>query len=69
MYIVVLPLDEESGLARGKITRNGETLYEYKGGNTANFTIDSLGPVVVSAADTLKNTLNQTIDLNKYFTP
>ncbi len=29
-YDVTLPLDEESGLARGKITRNGITLYEYK---------------------------------------
>ena len=65
-YDVVLPLDEESGLARGKITRNWITLYEYKGGNTANFTMDSLGPVVVSAADTFKNTLNQTIDLSVY---
>jgi hypothetical protein len=55
-------------LARGKITRNGVTLYEYKDGNTATFTIDSLGPVVVSAQDTLKNTLNQTIDLTTYFT-
>lgn len=67
-YVVVLPLDEASWLARGKITRNGVTLYEYKDGNTATFTIDSLGPVVVSAQDTLKNTLNQTIDLTTYFT-
>jgi len=66
-YDVTLPLDEASGLARGKITRNGEMLYEYKGGNTAKFTIDVLGPVVVSAQDTLKNTLNQTIDLTSYF--
>ena len=67
-YDVTLPLDEESWLLRGKITRNGVTLFEYKNGNTANFTIDSLGPVVVSAQDTLKNTLNQTIDLNTYYT-
>lgn len=67
-YVVTLPLEEPSGLAWGKITRNGVTLYEYKNGNTANFTIDSLGPVVVSAQDTLKNTLNQTIDLATYFT-
>lgn len=67
-YAVTLPLDEASGLLRGKITRNGETLYEFKNGNTASFTIDALGPVVVSAQDTLKNTLNQTIDLTTYFT-
>ncbi|MEI6773718.1 MAG: hypothetical protein WCL18_02625 [bacterium] len=66
-YVITLPLDEESGLARGNITRNGVTLYEFKGGNTANFTMDSLGPVVVSAEDTLKNKLNQTIDLSVYF--
>lgn len=66
-YDITLPLDEASGLARGKIMRNGETLYEYKGWNTAKFTIDVLGPIVVNAQDTLKNTLNQTIDLNKYF--
>ena len=66
-YAITLPLDEESGLARANITRNGVTLYEFKGGNTANFTMDVLGPVVVSAEDTLKNKLNQTIDLSVYF--
>ncbi|MEI7919772.1 MAG: hypothetical protein WCH65_06435 [bacterium] len=65
-YAVTLPLDEPSGLLRGKITRNGVSLYEYKNGTTANFTIDALGPVVISAADTWKNTLNQTVDLNAY---
>ena len=67
-YSVILPLEEPSWLAWGKITRNGVVLYEFKNGNTANFTIDSLGPVVVSAQDTLKNTLNQTIDLSVYLT-
>ncbi len=66
-YTVILPLDEASWLSRGKIMRNGISLYEYKKGNTANFTIDALGPIVVNAQDTFKNTLNQTIDLNTYF--
>ena len=68
LYLITLPLEEPSGLLRGNITRNGVTLYEFRNGNTANFTMDSLGPVVVSAQDTAKNTLNQTVDLNTYFT-
>jgi hypothetical protein len=66
-YVVTLPLDEESWLLWWNITRNGVTLYEFRDGNTANFTVDSLGPVVVSAQDIVKNTLNQTIDLSVYF--
>lgn len=68
-YSVILPLEDASGILSGKITRNGVQLYEFKNGNTiADFALDVLGPVVVTAQDTLKNTLNQTIDLSVYFT-
>jgi len=44
-------------------------LYEFKNGiATADFGIDALGPVVVTAQDPKKNTLNQTVDLSVYFT-
>jgi hypothetical protein len=49
--------------------RNGVQLYEFKNSiATANFQINTLGPVVVTAKDPAGNTLNQTIDLNSYFT-
>ncbi len=66
-YAVILTLDDPSGISWGKITRNGTTLYEFKNWPTATFTIDVLGPVVITATDTLGNTLNQTLDLSKYF--
>jgi len=66
-YTVVIPLQDTTAVVSGKITRNGTQLYEFKNSvATADFQIDVLGPVVITAADPAGNTLNQTIDLNTY---
>ncbi|MEI6672416.1 MAG: hypothetical protein WCL02_03525 [bacterium] len=66
-YTVILPLEDASGISAGKVTRNGVQLYEYKNGVTkADFQIDVLGPVLVTAEDPAKNKLTQTIDLTTY---
>ncbi len=66
-YAVILTLEDLSWITWGKITRNGVTLYEFKNWPTATFGIDVLGPVVITAQDTVGNKLNQTIDLSTYF--
>lgn len=66
-YSVIIPLKDATAVVSGKITRNGTQLYEFKNSNSkADFQIDVLGPVVVTAADPAGNTLNQTIDLTTY---
>lgn len=66
-YSVIIPLKDATAVVSGKITRNGKQLYEFKNSvSTADFQIDVLGPVVVTAADPVGNQLNQTIDLNTY---
>lgn len=65
-FTVILPLDDASNIT-GNITRNGVQLYQFgKGAKTADFGIDVLGPIVVTATDTAGNVLNQTIDLSVY---
>ncbi|MFA7298574.1 MAG: transglycosylase domain-containing protein [Candidatus Absconditabacterales bacterium] len=67
-YTVTIPLQDATAVITGKITRNGIQLYEFKNSiATAEFQIDVLGPVVVTAADPAKNILNQTIDLTTYY--
>ncbi len=69
-YSVLIPLKDMTAVVSGKVTRNGSQLYEFKNSiSTADFQIDTLGPVVVTAADPAGNTLNQTIDLTTYYTP
>lgn len=66
-YSVIIPLKDITAVVSGKITRNGEQLYEFKNSvATADFQISELGPVVVTAADPAGNQLNQTIDLSIY---
>ncbi|MFA5747945.1 MAG: transglycosylase domain-containing protein [Candidatus Absconditabacterales bacterium] len=65
-YVISLIFEDASGISDGKITRNGNTLYEFSNSNIINFTLDSLDPIVINIQDAYKNTLNQTIDLNKY---
>jgi hypothetical protein len=66
-YTVIIPLKDATAVVSGKITRNGTQLYEFKDSiATADFQIDVLGPVVVTAADPAGNQLNQTIDLTTY---
>lgn len=68
-YSVIIPLQDATAVVTGKIMRNGVQLYEFKNSiATADFQIDALGPVIVTAEDPAKNTLNQTIDLANYFT-
>lgn len=51
-YSVIIPLKDATAVVSGKITRNGTQLYEFKNSvATADFQIDVLGPVVVTAAD------------------
>jgi hypothetical protein len=60
-------LEDASGILSGKVTRNGVQVYEFKNGvKTADFGIDSLSPIVVTAQDPAGNKLNQTIDLSVY---
>lgn len=67
-YSIVIPLKDVTAVVTGKVTRNGQQLYEFKNSiSTADFQIDALGPVVVTAADPAGNQLNQTIDLNTYY--
>ena len=67
-YSVIIPLQDMTAVVTGRITRNGTQLYEFKNSiATADFQIDALGPVVVTAADPAGNQLNQTIDLNTYY--
>jgi len=66
-YTVIIPLKDATAVVTGKITRNWTQLYEFKNSiATADFQIDVLGPVVVTAADPAGNQLNQTIDLTTY---
>lgn len=66
-YSVILPLKDMTAVVNGKVTRNWTQLYEFKNSvATADFQIDVLGPVVVTAADPAGNQLNQTIDLTTY---
>lgn len=66
-YSVIIPLKDATAVVSGKITRNGAQLYEFKNSvSKADFQIDVLGPVVVTAADPAWNQLNQTIDLTTY---
>lgn len=68
-YSVIIPLQDTTAVVTGKIMRNGVQLYEFKNSiATADFQIDVLGPVVVTAEDPAKNVLNQTIDLASYYT-
>lgn len=67
-YSIIIPLQDMTAVVTGKITRNGVQLYEFKNSiATADFQIDELGPVVITAADPAGNKLNQTIDLNTYY--
>lgn len=51
-YSVIIPLKDATAVVTGKITRNGAQLYEFKNSvSKADFQIDVLGPVVVTAAD------------------
>jgi hypothetical protein len=60
-------LQDITAVVSGNITRNWVQLYEFKNSiATADFQIDVLGPVVVTAFDPAGNKLNQTIDLNTY---
>ncbi len=66
-YSVIIPLQDMTAVVSGKVTRNGVQLYEFKNGiATADFQIDALGPVLVTAEDPAKNKLSQTIDLTTY---
>jgi len=66
-YSVIIPLQDITAVVSGNITRNWVQLYEFKNSiATADFQIDVLGPVVVTAFDPAGNKLNQTIDLNTY---
>ena len=68
-YTIIIPLKDATAVVSGMVTRNGTKLYEFKNGiATADFQIDVLGPVVVTAQDPAGNKLNQTIDLTTYFT-
>lgn len=67
-YSIIIPLKDTTAVVTGTITRNGVQLYEFKNSvATADFQIDVLGPVVVTAADPAGNQLNQTIDLTTYY--
>jgi len=69
-YTVIIPLKDATAVISWKVMRNGTQLYEFKNGiATADFQIDVLGPVVVTAQDPAWNKLNQTIDLSSYYTP
>lgn len=66
-YSVIIPLQDMTAVVTGKITRNGTQLYEFKNSiATADFQVNELGPVVITAADPAGNQLNQTIDLTTY---
>ena len=66
-YSVIIPLQDVTAVVSGNITRNWVQLYEFKNSiATADFQIDVLGPVVITAFDPAGNKLNQTIDLNTY---
>lgn len=67
-YSIIVPLQDSTAVVSWTITRNGTQLYEFKNSiATADFQIDILGPVVVTALDPAGNKLNQTIDLNTYY--
>lgn len=67
-YSIIIPLQDATAVISWTITRNGTQLYEFKNSiATADFQIDVLGPVVVTALDPAGNKLNQTIDLNTYY--
>ena len=69
-FTVIIPLQDTTAVLSGKITRNGAQLYEFKNGvSIADFQIDVLGPIVITAQDPAGNKLNQTIDLTTYYTP
>lgn len=69
-YSVIIPLQDVTAVVTWKIMRNSVQLYEFKNSiATADFQIDTLGPVVIIAQDPAQNTLNQTIDLSTYYTP
>jgi hypothetical protein len=66
-YSIIIPLQDITAVVTGNITRNGIQLYEFKNTiATADFQLDELGPVVITAADPAGNQLNQTIDLSTY---
>jgi len=69
-FTVIVPLQDMTAVLSGKVTRNGVQLYEFKNGvSIADFQIDVLGPIVITAQDPAGNKLNQTIDLTTYYTP